>query len=93
MGAAVPLWIQDSQGAEAYALYLLLQRMGPGVVRAFVDCQATIDGVEKGQDWATDPRRVHAAPATPPPQGSPRLDKMRGGSYFGSLMGSARLAE
>ena len=54
-----PLAYQSVPGAEAYALYLVLQMCIPPI-RVWSDCAATIDGVRRGELWATDGQRMHA---------------------------------
>ncbi len=57
--APTPLVRQTTLGGEAHALYMALQ-MGVPPLRIWADCQATLDGVLKGQAWATDERKPEA---------------------------------
>ncbi len=57
--APAPLAMQTVPGAEAYALYLVLQ-MATVPLRIWTDCQATIDGVQNGAAWACDGQRPNA---------------------------------
>ena len=57
--APLPLARQTVPSGEAYGLYIVLQMAVPPV-RAWVDCQSTIDGVMKGEDWACDESRPNA---------------------------------
>jgi len=58
--AAAPLLVQTTPGAEAYAVYLVLE-MATVPLRLHTDCADVVAGFERGRAWACDPRRAQAA--------------------------------